>query len=618
MPKYDFSGWATKANLRCADGKTILRDAFADQDGTEVPLVWNHQHDTPENVLGHALLENRKDGVYAYCTFNDNETGKIARGLVQHGDVTSLSIWANKLKQDVNNNVLHGAIREVSLVLAGANPGANIDYILEHGDMDTETVFTTEEPLTLYHSDDFEDEDEIEEEDKVVEEEPEEEFEDESEDDEKEDNEELENDSDDNSDDELEHSDMTVDDIRAAVDSMNETQRNAMYAVLGSFAEEENNEGDNEMKHNAFEGTIDAPDMTLSHAEQGAIIGEAMKSRLSLRDLVNAKIEDGELKHSVTDDEGNVVTYGIANIDYLFPEAKNYTDTPEFIMRKQDWVTKVMSGVHHTPFSRVKSMFADITMDEARAKGYIKAHQKKEEVFKLLKRKTDPQTVYKLQKLDRDDILDITDFDVVAWLKKEMRIMLDEELARGYLIGDGRTALDEDHIDPDKIRPIWTDDELYTISCVVEVKSTDTLEQRADKIIDAVIAAQAEYEGSGGHVQFFCDRWFPTRAKLIRNKIDEKMYKTKQELADTLDVDEIVSVPVMKNQKRTVDNVERTLVGIIVDLNDYNVGADKGGAVSMFDDFDINFNQEKYLIETRCSGAMVKPHAAIAVEMVFV
>lgn len=606
---YDFSGWATRANLKCTDGRTILRDAFKHQDGTEVPLVWNHQHNDPFNVLGHAILENREEGVYAYCQFNDSEAGNQAKELVKHGDVTSLSIFANRLKQDVNANVLHGDIREVSLVLAGANPGANIDYILEHGDMDTEMIFTTEEPLTLYHSD--EDKEKVEEEVEEVEEEVEEEDDEEAE---------VEID-DEESEDELEHSDSeeTIEDI---INTMSEKQKNAMYAVIGGLTSDdgENNdsEGDKDMKHNVFEN--DTPDNTLTHAEQFDIISEAQKSRLSLRDVINAKIEDGELMHSVTDDDGNVVTYGIANIDYLFPEAKNYTDTPGFIMRKQDWVTKVMSGVHHTPFSRVKSMFADITMDEARAKGYIKGKQKKEEVFKLLKRKTEPQTVYKLQKLDRDDILDITDFDVVAWLKKEMRIMLDEELARAFLIGDGRTALDDDHIDPEKIRPIWTDAELYTISAVVTVSETDTLEQRAAKIIDGVIIGQEDYEGSGNCVMF-CDKWFQTRAKLIRNSIDEKMYKTPAELAATLDVNEVIPVPVFKNQTRTVTTESGTetryLVGIIVDLNDYNVGADKGGAVSMFDDFDINFNQEKYLIETRCSGALVKPKSAIAVEWFF-
>lgn len=601
---YDFSGWATRANLKCTDGRTILRDAFKHQDGMEVPLVWNHQHNDPFNVLGHAVLENRKEGVYAYCKFNDSESGNQARELVKHGDVTSLSIYANRLKQDLDANVLHGDIREVSLVLAGANPGANIDYVLEHGDSDTEMVFSTEEPLMLYHSDE-----------NTV----------------KMDNEEENEDMTNNVDYEeemLEHAegeeggDETIEEI---IDTMSDKQKDAMYAIIGSLVGDEDDDEDEEyeeetenMKHNVFDN--DAPDATLSHAEQGVIIGEAMKSRMSLRDVVNDKIDSGELMHAVTDEDGNTVTYGIANIDYLFPEAQNYTDTPSFIMRKQDWVTKVMSGVHHTPFSRVKSMFADITMDEARAKGYIKGHQKKEEVFALLKRKTEPQTVYKLQKLDRDDIVDITDFDVVAWLKQEMRIMLDEELARAFLIGDGRTSLDEDHIDPTKIRPIWTDADLYTINAVVSVSNSDTLEQRADKIIDGVVIASADYEGSGNTIMF-CDKWFMTRAKLIRNSIGEKMYKTDAELASALGVNSIVPVPVMKNQTRTVTTTSgsetRNLVGLIVDLNDYNVGADKGGAVNMFDDFDINFNQEKYLIETRCSGALVKPHSAIAVEMVF-
>lgn len=592
---YDFSGWATRANLKCTDGRTILRDAFKHQDGMEVPLVWNHQHNDPFNVLGHAVLENRKEGVYAYCKFNDSESGNQAKELVKHGDVTSLSIYANRLKQDLDANVLHGDIREVSLVLAGANPGANIDYVLEHGDIDTEMVFSTEEPIMLYHSDD----------DPV------------KMDEEKENT--MSKDVDYELDEMLEHGEgeETIEDI---INTMNDKQKDAMYAIIGSLVSDEDDEdedyddekeGDADMKHNIF--VEDTPDATLSHAEQGEIIGEAMKSRMSLRDVVTDKIDSGELMHSVTNENGDTVEYGIANIDYLFPEAQNYTDTPSFIMRKQDWVTKVMTGVHHTPFSRVKSMFADITMDEARAKGYIKGNQKKEEVFSLLKRKTEPQTVYKLQKLDRDDIVDITDFDVVAWLKQEMRIMLDEELARAFLIGDGRTSLDEDHIDPNKIRPIWTDAPLYTISAVAEISDNPT--QAADAIIDAIIVAQADYEGSGNTVMF-CDKWFMTYAKLIRNSIGEKIYKTDAELASALGVSSVVPVPVMKNQTRTVDDATRTLVGIIVDLNDYNVGADKGGSVNMFDDFDINFNQEKYLIETRCSGALVKPHSAIAVETV--
>lgn len=555
--KYDFSGWATKNNLRCSDGRTILKDAFKHNDGQTVPLVWNHQHNDPLNVLGHALLENREEGVYAYCKFNDTPAGTNAKMLVQHGDVSALSIYANQLKQQ-QGNVLHGQIREVSLVLAGANPGAFIDSVIKHGDdSECEAVIYTGE--------------------------------------------------------ELEHSDKEVEGVKEdqktikdVVDSMTEEQKNVMYALIGqaideakhSDIEEENNNdnngGEEDMKHNVFENGVQNEKDVLTHADVEMIIKDAKRF--------------GSLKESVLQHADN---FGITNIDYLFPDAKNLNTPPGFIKRDTGWVATVMNGVSHTPFSRVKSMFADITADEARAKGYIKGNLKKEEVFSLLKRETTPQTIYKKQKLHRDDVIDITSFDVVAWLKAEMRLMLDEEIARAILVGDGRLTSDDDHISEDHIRPIWKEAALYAVNTVLDPQ-TDA-DDRAKSFIKAAIKSRKNYKGSG-EPTLFCSEDLLTDMLLLEDNNGRVIYESEAKLATALRVKNIITVPVMEGLKREVSGANRNLLGIIVNLRDYNVGADKGGAVSMFEDFDIDYNAQKYLIETRCSGALIKPYSAIVIE----
>lgn len=613
--KFDFSGWATRNDLRCSDGRTIRKDAFKHNDGMVVPLVWNHQHNEPENVIGHALLENRPEGVYTYGTFNDTAPAAHARNLVEHGDVEALSIYANHLKQN-GGDVLHGEIREVSLVLCGANPGAFIDsVVMAHGEeSETEAVIYTDMLLSLEHNDESEEkesEEKIEEPSKDDEEKKEEAEKEEPEDSEKEEKPEE-------KEEEIQHSEegekmaeneKTVKDV---FDGLTEEQKNVVYFMIGQALEDagvKSNEGESEdMKHNVFENE-ERTDV-LSHSDVEAIFKSAQRYG-SLREAVSEALgDDAVLTHADSD------PYGITNIDYLFPEAKNVMNTPEFIKRNMDWVSAVMGKTAHTPFSRIKSVFANITENEARAKGYIKGNKKKEEVFPLLKRTTTPQTIYKKQKLDRDDIIDITDFDVVSWLRSEMRMMLDEEIARAILIGDGRSSVEEDHISTDHIRPIWTDDSLYTINKNVVLDESATYGEKVDALVDGVIEAQESYEGSGNQVMF-CDKWFLTRALLRRNSIGERLWKNKAELASELGVDDIIPVPVFANQKRTVSGVERNLVGIVVDLRDYNVGADKGGEVNMFDDFDIDYNQEKYLIETRCSGALIRPYSAIALEMSF-
>ena len=593
---YDFSGWATKANIKCSDGRTILKDAFIHNDGCTVPLVWNHQHNDPDNVLGKALLENREDGVYAYCSFNDTDKGRKSRELVQHGDIESLSIYANQLKQD-GPYVLHGAIREVSLVLAGANPGACIESVIRHGEESEEeaVIYAGKNNLMLYHADP-----EI----KPKKEESKEESKEDTEDDVKKKKEPKQDD------------EMTVEDV---INSMTEQQQKVLYYLVAVASEKDDddekdnkNEGVKDMKHNVFDN--DNTENTLVHMDMNTLIQNARQCGGSMRDAVNCMIEDGTLTHAVTDDDGNTINYGIANIDYLFPEARALTNEPDFIMRNQDWVNRVMTEVHRSPFSRIKSVHANITMEEARAKGYIKASTKAEEVFALLKRVTTPQTIYKKQKLDRDDIVDITDIDVVAWLKKEMRMMLNEEIARAVLIGDGRSTASNDKINPLNIRPIWQDAATYTISKEVSLASSASNDDKANAVIDGIIEAMEDYEGSGNPT-LFCDKWFITRSLLMRNSIGERVYKSKRELADELGVADIVPVPVMKGQTRTDEVGAHTLVGVVVNLNDYNIGADKGGEINMFDDFDIDVNQYKYLMETRCSGALVKPYSAIAIEM---
>ena len=570
---YDFSGWATKNNLLCSDGRTILKDAFKNDDGVTVPLVWNHQHNDPSNILGHALLENRDEGVYAYCKFNDSEPGKNAKLLVEHGDVSALSIYANQLKQQ-GGNVLHGAIREVSLVLAGANPGAFIDSVISHSeDIDDEAIIYTGENICLAHA-----EKQMEETTKVMEEKKEMAPETKTEEPKKE---------------------KTVQDV---FDTLNEEQKKVVYALIGQVIEEAENKsskeietkdiegGKKEMKHNVFENDKENQENVLQHSDIEAIFADAKRY--------------GSLKDSV-------LQHGITNIDYLFPEDKNVTATPEFIKRDMGWVEKVMKSVHHTPFSRIRSTFANITEEDARAKGYIKGKLKKDEVFSLLKRSTTPTTVYKKQKLDRDDVVDITDFDVVAWLKSEMRMMLDEELARAFLIGDGRISSSDDKINEQNIRPIYNDDDLYTVKAVIEVAQSATAEEKTKAFIKSVIKNRKEYKGTGSPTLYTTED-VVSDCLLLEDANGRFIYDNIDKLKNVLRVADIVTVPVMEGAK---GKNQGDLLAILVNLADYNVGADKGGAVNMFDDFDIDYNAQKYLIETRCSGALVKPYSAIAFEM---
>ena len=558
MKTFDFSGWATRNNLKCSDGRTILRDAFKGNNGQTVPLVWNHQHNDPLNVLGHALLENRDEGVYAYCKFNETESGRNAKLLVEHGDVSALSIYANQLKQQ-GSNVFHGAIRELSLVLAGANPGAFIDSIIKHGDIsDEEAIIYTGENIYMYHAEGNKEE-------KTVEKKE-------------------------------ERNEETVADVFA---TLNEKQKTVVYAMIGQaleekeeYEEDEDFEGDDEdMKHNVFDNE-DAQDF-LSHSDTEAIFADA-KRYGSLRD--------------------SALAHGIENIDYLFPEAMNVTNTPQFIQRDMGWVQKVMSSVHNTPFSRIKSILADITEEDARAKGYIKGNMKKEEVFSLLKRSTTPTTIYKKQKLDRDDVIDITDFDVVAWLKSEMRVMLDEEIARAALVGDGRLNSSDEKINEQNIRPIWTDADLYTIKAHVTVTDNATADQKAKAFIRAAIKSRKNYKGSGEPTLYTTEDVL-TDCLLMEDTTGRIIYDSVTKLATALRVKEIVTVPVMEELSREVGGETLKLMGIIVNLSDYNIGADRGGAVNMFDDFDIDYNAQKYLIETRCSGALIRPYSAIALEL---
>lgn len=555
MRNYDFCGWATRNDLKCTDGRIIRRDAFKECDGSTVPLVWNHQHSEAYNVLGHAELENRPEGVYAYGTFNDTESGRQAKELVKHGDITMLSIYANQLKQ-VGSDVIHGAIREVSLVLAGANREAKIESFFEHSDddpypEDDEAIIYTTEQISLYHSDEDVKEDK-----------------------------------------EMPNKEKT---LKEVFDTMNEEQQNVVYAMVEAALNErddENDEEDEEMKHNVFEN--DDNGQVLSHDAMNTIISDAKRY---------GSLKDSFLAHAAE--------YGIDQIDYLFPEAQATTAVPQFIKKDTGWVAKVMNGVHHSPFSRIKSVFADITEDEARARGYIKGNLKKEEVFTLLKRTTTPTTVYKKQKLDRDDVVDITDFDVVAWVKSEMRLKLDEEIARAILIGDGRLSSSDDKINEGNIRPIATDSDLFTIKAKVTVKTNATDSEKAKAFIRANIKQREDYQGSGEGTLFTTEAVL-TDCLLLEDTTGRIIYDSVDKLKSALRVNDIVTVPAMKGAKGA-NNLP--LMGIFVNLDDYTVGADKGGAINMFDDFDIDYNQQKYLIETRCSGAMNKPYAAIAFEL---
>ena len=591
LNEIDFHGYATKNDVVCSDGRTIRHDAFAENDGAKVPLVWGHQHNSVTNILGHAYLENRPDGVYAYGKFNNTESGRAAKEAVANGDIKSMSIFARKIRQ-VGMDVVHGDIVEVSLVTVGANPKAVIDTVLSHGDdLSEEGYIFFNEPLSQEET------------------------------------------SIDGID--VEHSGKTIGDV---LNTLNDEQMNAVTALLASILESEDdiqhgldleldsnlNEefGDDNMDDLGLDLDLDlVPDLDLGDEgddiEHSFNFNEEDATMHNIFDQSDYNLElDDTIVHA---DVGQIVgdmkrygslkeatlAHGIENIDYLFPEAKSLNTPPSFIQRDMGWVQKVMGSVHHTPFARIKSVFANITEDEARARGYIKGKLKKEEVFSLLKRATDPQTVYKKQKFDRDDIIDITDFDVVSWVKSEMRMMLDEELARAYLIGDGRLSSSEDKIQETHIRPIALDDDLYTIKKIVS--KTDT----AKAFITAVIKSRKEYKGSG-QPSLYTTEDMLTEMLLIEDGIGRALYADEAALCRKLRVKEIITVPVMEGAKGKSGG---QLLGVIVNLSDYNVGADKGGAVNMFDDFDIDYNQQKYLIETRCSGALTKPYSAIALEL---
>lgn len=573
---YDFSGWATRCNVKCSDGRTIMKDAFVDNDKTTVPLVWQHNHTDADNVLGHALLENRAEGVYAYCSLNNTQEGKRAKELVEHGDICSLSIYANQLKQ-TGGNVVHGLIREVSLVLAGANPGARImDVNIAHGenaDGDayifnaSETLDIGTEVEDIEHSDNNKEGENMpnKEEEKGI---------------------------------KVEHSDEGDDEetLQDVFNTLNEKQKKVVYAMIGMALEDKENgnaQEDKEVKHNAFDASNEADNQTeLMHSEVLKAIEDAKKS--------------GSMKDAF-------ISHGITNVDNLFPEVQAVNKTPELIARDTNWVSVVMGSVKHSPFSRVKSTAANITADEARARGYVKGKQKISEVITALKRTTLPTTVYKLQKMDRDDVIDITDFDVIAWLKQEMRGMLDEELARAFLIGDGRDGSDDSKINEQNIRPILGDNSTYTVTRSLSRTAGETDSDFAKDFIKDVVKSRKEYKGSGNPILFTTEDLL-TEMLLIEDKIGHRIYKTEAELATALRVSKIVTVPVFEGHKREVSGSNYALMGILVNLADYNVGADKGGAVNMFDDFDIDYNKYEYLIETRCSGALVKPYSAITFE----
>ena len=587
--QYDFCGWVTRNDLRCSDGRTIRKDAFKHCDGLIVPMVWNHQHDDPNDVLGHMLLENRDEGVYGYGYFNDTPEGQGVKARVLHGDINKMSIWANNLQQKKNANgtdVLHGIIREVSLVLSGANPGAYIESVVVHSEDGTPIMLEDEGILhtglefdSITHA-----EEKTEKENEIMAEEK-----------------------------KTTENEKT---IKEVYDEMTEEQQAVVHFLVGQAVEDatkndnvEHNdyEGEDEtMKHNVFDQGSQGSENVLSHSDMETIIKDAKRCG-SMKEafLAHAESTGVDIAEATQD-------YGINGTDWLFPEARLMNTPPEFIQRDMGWVKKVMAGTHHTPFSRIKSMFADITEADARAKGYIKGKMKKEEVFGLLKRTTTPTTVYKKQKMDRDDVVDITDFDVIAWLKAEMRLMLDEEIARAILVGDGRGNESDDKISELNIRPIWTDEDLFTIKAPVAVKAGATDDEKCKAFIRAAVKSRKNYKGSG-EPSLFTTEDVLTDCLLMEDGMGRPLYDTVEKLKNALRVKEIVTVPVMEGLTR--DDGAKTLMGIIVNLKDYNVGADKGGSVNMFEDFDIDYNQQKYLIETRCSGALIKPYSAIALEL---
>ena len=612
--KYDFGGIATKYGIRCEDGLVLNRGAFSGCNGKKVPLVWNHGHNDVENVIGHAVLEEREDCVYAHCKLNNSKKAQHTRECLANDDLDALSIYANKL-QRVGADVKHGVIREVSVVLGGCNPGAVIDrssVAMAHG-IDIEDADDLDEAV-IYHSiDSVEIEMELEEEEKEMaikhasteEEEPKKASEESGE------------------------SGETVKDV---FDTLTDKQKKACYAIIGAAIQEakggsDSKEEEEDMKHNVFEtedNGFQGP--AISMADRKQVLAD-IKRYGSLTESIkhHMESENGVLAHAITpatyptNEDGTTQTYGIANIDWLFPDVKNFTSgAPEFIMRDQGWANKLLSAVHHTPFSRVKMMFADITADEARAKGYIKGNLKYEEVFTLLKRKIDPQTVYKKQKFDRDDIVDITDFDVVAWVKQEMRGMLNEEIARAILVGDGRSAAYEDKISEDHIKPVYNDAELFTIRVKLPYVASETEDARAKRVIRAAIKARVDYKGSGNPTMY-TTAGFHTDMLLLEDSQGYPLYKTDTELATKCRVKEIEEVEIMQGVNRSETVEGRTtvydLAAIIFNPTDYNVGTDRGGEINSFEQFDIDYNQQKYLMETRISGALVRPKSAIVIEI---
>lgn len=591
---YDFSGWATRNNIQCSDGRTIMKDAFRQNDGQKVPLVWNHQHNDPSEVLGHALLENRDDGVYAYCKFNDTESGQTAKSLVLNGDVDKLSIYANKLKSQMNN-VVHGCIREVSLVLAGANPGAYIDSVIVHGE-----GVEAEEEVIIYNDGEISLSDE-----------------------ENDDSEETPN-----NEEKIEHSDDTnkekedsikmgedkKDDVKKEktvkeiIDTMNDEQKEAMYAVVGQALENQaNGEGDEAdeedggeetMKHNVFDNDNNN-DEVLQHSE---IIAEAMADGKKYGSLRESFIQHAAINN-------------IDGIDKLFPEATELYKEPRMIEKDNSWVAKVMNATKHTPFSRVKTTFGRMNEETARAKGYIKGNKKANIALAVLNRVTTPTTVYIKNEIDRDDVIDITDFDVVAWQKREMRKQLDKELALAMLLGDGRDVSDQNKINEQNIRPVISDDDLYTIKYTVtkgkdytqEGNSYSDNDSRTKGIIRAAIRSRKDYKGSGTPT-FFTTEDVLTDMLLIEDQNGRRIYNNINDLATALRCKEIVTIPEMEAE------AYKDIYGVIVNMADYTAGADKGGSVNMFDDFDIDYNQMKYLIETRMSGALTVPYSAIVLK----
>lgn len=583
----DFEGWVTKNNVVCGDGLVIKENAFAHNDRQTVPLVYNHDHNSIDNVLGYCELENRREGVWGRAFLNDTESGEIAKKIVKHGDVKAFSIYANSLKKD-GNKLLHGDIKEVSLVLAGCNPGAHIKYVdMAHGENgeheeaiisfiddpedngNDETIEHSDEKPeneAIAHSDDKKEEPAVADETK-----------------------------------ETKTEGKSIKEVfNGAMDKLSKEEQDAIYAVVGMALkdDESNNEGeDEEMKHNVFDNDEKEEKGTyISHEAMGVIIGDAKRY--------------GSMKESVIQHSEE---YGIDGIEWLFPEVHNMNTTPEFIKRDTTWVDDVFNGAHKVPWTRIKSVFADITEDDARAKGYMKGNYKKEEVFSLLKRTTQPCTIYKKQKMDRDDVVDITDFDVISWIKTEMRMMLNEEIARAILLGDGRPASSDDKINEQCIRPIYKDEAFYSIKNLVEFANDDTAAIKTKKTIDSIIRSRKFYKGSGNPTLFTTED-FVTDCLLLEDGIGHKLYKSVGEVATALRVSKIVTVEVMEGVSRVDNGVTKDLIGIIVNMKDYSVGSDKGGSVNMFEDFDIDYNQQKYLIETRCSGSLTKPFSAIVVE----